>query len=69
MNVGATGFDFAAGGNRLDLSVFGFADLAAVVNDTEVVGDDAIIHLGDDDMAILVDTDPASLHEDNLLLV
>ena len=67
--VGASGFDFAAGGDRLDLTAFAFADLTAVLNASETIDDDAIIHLGDDDTAILVDTDPASLHEDNLLLV
>jgi Ca2+-binding RTX toxin-like protein len=61
-------FIAGAGGDRLDLGAFAFADLAAVLNASETVGDDTIIHLGDD-TAILDGIDPASLHEDNFLLV
>ncbi|MBT4907669.1 MAG: hypothetical protein HON62_12375, partial [Rhodospirillaceae bacterium] len=63
--------DFTAGvgsDDRLDISEFGFTDLADLLAATNDAGADTVITLDADDSVTLIGVQKADLHEDDFLL-
>jgi Ca2+-binding RTX toxin-like protein len=64
--------DFAAGAgteDAIDVSAFGYADLASLLAATNDVGGDAVIQLDVDDSVTLLGVSEAQLHDDDFLFI